>query len=382
MYSSTSSCNSHTTRPFVRLGATESRDQSDYLNRKRQATLYKSMLNAVQKNNYQEKNQKGVPYNKSIGIKPCGNKQQSLEYPTSSTPETPSGKLATVDSYNTMIDMAKGKHYVNPRMGGLIGAKFTAACNQLMEVNYNGAQNIPIGNLTPLYASEELGVDGELVHLQVGIAPRIVPFRGIRFSPNVSNSIVDGVQIIPGGTHIKNNASANNQVNNPYKYKYDPQGYIEDGESPGYILDPSNLLLSPAPGLPRSMWWARYAIPAHHHHGTFWKAMSAAPLNGMAHRGWRKVNFSNDIIPGAIKSFMPQTTLNQNTNLIYAPKGPILPDQPGGLQERVWHEEYSGGVLSNDNTKFNNEDLLKFRQPGYQGFATRRGWCTGRGKID
>jgi len=377
-----SSNSSIAARCFQGLDDTFNRSSSDYLTQKKQKTLYKSLRNSVQKGNPTQQKKNGVAYNNAVGIQMCGSKKQAF-HPYSETSLLPSGKLATASSYQMLIDMAKGKHLVNPGLAGAESLKYGVWLSQLIAINYNGPQNINHNN------SYSPGP----------ILNQAVPVQGLSVGPNPS-----------GYQGLQGNQSMNNMITFPLPPDDSTKNtsiFAKDvswnpSAAPGYILDPSNNILAPynsmgltciSPnGAKAHSLWSRLAIPTHQDQPGFWRAVNAQPLNGFGTAGGfaQDVTFSDDLVngnTGVRKGFVHQAfapTMSARSTGPYSclpENGSLNYSSEQGLQQQGWHKVGKGGAFS-ITPAMGGLDAQRHRVPGFIPRCARHQGCIGFEKIN
>ena len=113
-------------RCFQGLNDSSSKNGGDYINIKRQRTLYKNLRSAVSDGNNLMMKLNGIPYNATTVIGHCGTTWDSNSTSTTTTRDPPvtNAQIASTDSYQTLLDIAKGKHLVNPLFAGSEATKY------------------------------------------------------------------------------------------------------------------------------------------------------------------------------------------------------------------------------------------------------------------
>lgn len=368
-------------RCFQGLNDTFNRSSSDYLTQKKQKTLYKSLRSSIQEGNPTQQKKSGFAYNNTVGVQMCGPKRQAWN-PYPGTPVLPSGKLATASSYEMLIDMAKGKHLVNPGYAGAESLKYGLWLSQLIAINYNGPQN------TDTNASYRLGIGlNQAVPVQgLSIGSNTFGYQGLQADPSMKNMIT--FPLPPGEW-------SNKTVTNSFgeDASWNPMA------APGYILDPSeNIIAYAAPGAciqPNGAkalgWWARLAIPTHQDQPGFWRAINAQPLNGIGTAGGfaKDITFSDDLADGNTglrKGFIQQAfgpAISARTRGPYSclpTNGSLTPGSVHGVQAQRWHRVGGGGAFSQ--LPPTGLDAQAHRVPGFMPRCARHQGCTSFDKLN
>ena len=238
-------------RCFQGLNDTSQQNGSDYIQAKRQRTLYKNLRNAVKDNNTRME-KRGVAYNATTIIQDCGTTWDSTT-PVHNVP-VPNGQLASTDSYQTLLDITKGKHLVNPLFAGAEATKYGLWLSQMCEINYLGAWTTGI------------------------LARHSIPIRGLTTDPAQSSGF-------PG---LQADVSRNNLITFPLPclpasictatygtdMSWNPMAY------PGYVIDPNDEIFAPVCTNNTIKAWVRLANPVFTNQPGFWRAVNAQPLNG------------------------------------------------------------------------------------------------------
>ena len=353
-------------RCFQWLNDVSNRSAGDYLTEKKQRTLYKSIRNSVMQGNPEEQNKNGVPYNENVGIQMCGDKRQGWN-PSPGDPAKPSGKLASASSYQMLLDMAKGKHLVNPLMAGAESVKYGLWLSQMIAINYNGPQNIA-------------GIYGFRSHR----LEQIVPVQGLATWGDTPSGY-------PG---LEGSHDLNNQIDFPLPEEPGSGDGCSDAvwnhsAYPGYRLDPYGNVLSPPPCTGRfdAIWWARLSVPTHQDQPAYWRAVNAQPLNGFGTSSWASnITFSDDLVSAndatetgvVVQSFGPAMSVSAKGPFSCLPETGIL-EHDGtyySTQTRDWHKV--SGSFGQSSTL----DAQKYRLPGFQSRCARHQGCIGLHKLN
>ncbi len=368
-------------RCFQGLNDTFNRSSSDYLTQKKQKTLYKSLRSSIQEGNPTQHKKNGVAYNDTVGVQMCGPKRQAWN-PYPGKPPLPSGKLATASSYEMLIDMAKGKHLVNPGYAGAESLKYGLWLSQLIAINYNGPQNADSGSNTSYRLGLGLNQAVPVQGLSVGSKPS--GYQGLQADSLMNNMITFPLPPSDGSNKTVTNVFGEDAAWNP-------------SAAPGYILDPSeNILAYAAPGAciqPNGAkalgWWARLAIPTHQDQPGFWRAINAQPLNGIGTAGGfaQDITFSDDLADGSAglrkgfiqQAFGPAMSARSTGPYSCLPKnGSLDPPLVQGLQEQGWHRVR--GAFSKPLSE--GLDAQAHRVPGFMPRCARHQGCNGFDKLN
>lgn len=373
-------------RCFQGLNDTSDRTAGDYLSQKKQKVLYKSMRSSVQAGNPTQRKKNGVAYNDTVGIQMCGPKNPGWN-PYPGTPALPSGKLATAHSYEMLIDMAKGKHLINPGFAGAESLKYGSWLSQLIAINYNGPQNVEGANIS--------------YRLSNGLN-QAVPVRGLSVGPRPSG--------YPG---LEADGSMNNMITFPlppddHSAKTATEVFGEDASwnpaaAPGYVLDPGDTILAPwvdntgslcvRPDEAKALgYWIRLAVPTHQDQPGYWRAINAQPLNGFGTAGGfaQDVTFSVDLQDGNTglrRGFIQQAFgpgMSARTGGPYGclpTNGALDPPLVQGLQQQGWHRVGGGGAFS-EPVGSGGLDAQAHRLPGFMSRCALHEGCTGFEKLN
>jgi len=371
-------------RCFQGLNDTSNRTAGDYLSQKKQKVLYKSMRNSVQAGNPTQQKKNGVAYNDTVGIQMCGLKNPGWN-PYPGVPPLPSGRLATAQSYEMLMDMAKGKHLINPGFAGAESLKYGSWLSQLIAINYNGPQNTGGANTN--------------YRLAEGIA-QAVPVRGLSVGPEPSG--------YPG---LEADGSMNNMITFPlppddHSVKTSTAVFGEDASwnpsaAPGYQLDPDGKILAPwvdktgflcvRPDNAKALgYWIRLAVPTHQDQPGFWRGVNAQPLNGFGTAGGfaQDITFSVDMQNGnqgirkgfIQQAFGPAMSARSAGPYSCLPKnGPLDPPLVQGLQQQGWHRV--GGAFSKTMSN-GGLDAQAHRLPGFMSRCALQAGCNGFDKLN
>ena len=352
-------------RCFQGLANSESKNSSDYITRKRQKTLYKNQRNAVTTGNYSQA-KAGIAYN-PVQIQPCGKKLNGSIASMHSNTLQHSGKVAAADSYAMLLDLAKGKHLVNPRFAGAESAKFGSWLSQMMAINYNGPQNTG-----PLSISR-LG--------SMGTGPlHSIPIGGLSTEPQNASGY-SGLEVDSSLNNCMTfplPAAANTFTTSTYgtDASWNPSAY------PGYILDPNkNILYRDTCAKMNGQgigFWARLATPAFTNQPAYWKAVNAQPLNGFDKSDLGSISLTDDLVDAktnfVIQAFGPGMT-PQTTNLNPPP------DISGCLDAEIVRNVQS--IYNHEWDKYAWQDMAPYgRVSGFQPGCARIQACRGFSKLN
>ena len=196
-------------------------NSSDYMNKKKQTTLYKTLSNDIYK--YNETNplkKNGVRYDKLFGV--CC--EEDSNYPV----------LLTAKNYDLLLDITKGKYFSNPTLGNAPSAWEMWSGNTYV-MDYSNNDILPVHGFTS---------DGD----------------AIQYS---DNSHIPSIGDIPGPFF----EGMDNSMN----------GY-------GYTVDSSNILFySKCADANNKLAWMNYIDISFQDTQYYWKAINAQPLAGMSY---------------------------------------------------------------------------------------------------
>jgi len=198
-------------------------NSSDYMNKKKQTTLYKTLSNDISK--YNESNpvkKNGVRYDKLFGVCVCGEE------------DSENVVLSTAKNYDLLLDITKGKYFSNPTLG-----------------NAQSAWEMWSGNT---YVMDYSNND-------------ILPVNG--FKSTGSNIVYSGASYIPSiGDELGPFFEAQDNSMNGY----------------GYTVDSSNILFySKCADANNKPSWMNYIDISFQDTQYYWKAINAQPLAGMSY---------------------------------------------------------------------------------------------------
>lgn len=195
-------------------------NSSDYMNKKKQTTLYKTLSNDIYK--YNETNplkKNGVRYDKLFGV--CC--EEDSNYPV----------LLTAKNYDLLLDITKGKYFSNPTLGNAPSAWEMWSGNTYV-MDYSNNDILPVHGFT----------DGDTIQYS-------------------DNSHIPSIGDIPGPFF----EGTDNNMN----------GY-------GYTVDSSNILFySKCADANNKLAWMNYIDISFQDTQYYWKAINAQPLAGMSY---------------------------------------------------------------------------------------------------
>ena len=195
-------------------------NSSDYMNKKKQTTLYKTLSNDIYK--YNETNplkKNGVRYDKLFGV--CC--EEDSNYPV----------LLPAKNYELLLDITKGKYFSNPTLGNAPSAWEMWSGNTYV-MDYSNNDILPVHGFT----------DGDTIQYS-------------------DNSHIPSIGDIPGPFF----EGMDNSMN----------GY-------GYTVDSSNILFySKCADANNKLAWMNYIDISFQDTQYYWKAINAQPLAGMSY---------------------------------------------------------------------------------------------------
>lgn len=198
-------------------------NSSDYMNKKKQTTLYKTLSNDISK--YNESNpvkKNGVRYDKLFGVCVCGE-----EYSDNVV-------LSTAKNYDLLLDITKGKYFSNPTLGNAQSAWEMWSGNTYV-MDYSNNDILPVNGFT-----------SESVTIQ---------YSGASYIPSIGDEL---------GPFFE---AQDNSMN----------GY-------GYTVDSSNILFySKCADANNKPSWMNYIDISFQDTQYYWKAINAQPLAGMSY---------------------------------------------------------------------------------------------------
>lgn len=199
-------------------------NSSDYMNKKKQTTLYKTLSNDISK--YNESNpvkKNGVRYDKLFGVCVCGEE------------DSDNVVLSTAKNYDLLLDITKGKYFSNPTLGNAPGAWEMWAGNTYV-MDYSNNDILPVNGFT---------------------------------SENGSNIVYSNTSHIPSiGDELGPFFEAEDNSMNGY----------------GYTVDSSNILFySKCADANNKPSWMNYIDISFQDTQYYWKAVNAQPLAGMSY---------------------------------------------------------------------------------------------------
>ncbi len=375
-------------RCFQGLSDTSDRTAGDYLSQKKQKVLYKSMRSSVQDGNPTQRKKNGVAYNETVGIQMCGLKNPGWN-PYPGRPPLPSGRLATAHSYEMLMDMAKGKHLINPAFAGAESLKYGSWLSQLIAINYNGPQNTG-GDIADWRIRGGFAQATPVRGLSVGANPSGYP--GLEGDPSMNNMITFP---LPPDDH---SAKTNTAV-------FGADASWNPSAAPGYELDPNNTILAPwvdnagflcvrPDGAKALGYWIRLAVPTHQDQPGFWRGVNAQPLNGFGTAGGfaQDITFSVDMQDGNTglrrgfiqQAFGPAMSARSAGPYSCLPtNGELDPPLVQGLQEQGWHRVGGGGAFSKPPPPSGSGlPAQAHRLPGFMSRCALQAGCNGFDKLN
>jgi len=375
-------------RCFQGLSDTSDRTAGDYLSQKKQKVLYKSMRSSVQDGNPTQRKKNGVAYNETVGIQMCGLKNPGWN-PYPGRPPLPSGRLASAHSYEMLMDMAKGKHLINPAFAGAESLKYGSWLSQLIAINYNGPQNTG-GDIADWRIRGGFAQATPVRGLSVGANPSGYP--GLEGDPSMNNMITFP---LPPDDH---SAKTNTAV-------FGADASWNPSAAPGYELDPNNTILAPwvdnagflcvrPDGAKALGYWIRLAVPTHQDQPGFWRGVNAQPLNGFGTAGGfaQDITFSVDMQDGNTglrrgfiqQAFGPAMSARSAGPYSCLPtNGELDPPLVQGLQEQGWHRVGGGGAFSKPPPPSGSGlPAQAHRLPGFMSRCALQAGCNGFDKLN
>ena len=199
-------------------------NSSDYMNKKKQTTLYKTLSNDIYK--YKQSNpvkNNGVRYDKLFGVCVCDEE------------DSDNVVLSTAKNYDLLLDITKGKYFSNPTLGNAPSAWEMWSGNTYV-MDYSNNDILPINGFT--------SDSGTIQYSDKSHIPSIGDEPGPFFEATTDNSM---------------------------------NGY-------GYTVDSSNILFySKCADANNKPAWVNYIDISFQDTQYYWKSINAQPLAGMSY---------------------------------------------------------------------------------------------------
>tara|TARA_Y100000748_G_scaffold93421_1_gene77982 strand:+ start:25764 stop:26627 length:864 start_codon:yes stop_codon:yes gene_type:complete len=287
------------------------------------------------------------------------------------------------------MDMAKGKHLINPAFAGAESLKYGSWLSQLIAINYNGPQNTG-GDIADWRIRGGFAQATPVRGLSVGANPSGYP--GLEGDPSMNNMITFP---LPPDDH---SAKTNTAV-------FGADASWNPSAAPGYELDPNNTILAPwvdnagflcvrPDGAKALGYWIRLAVPTHQDQPGFWRGVNAQPLNGFGTAGGfaQDITFSVDMQDGNTglrrgfiqQAFGPAMSARSAGPYSCLPtNGELDPPLVQGLQEQGWHRVGGGGAFSKPPPPSGSGlPAQAHRLPGFMSRCALQAGCNGFDKLN